>query len=314
MKPIYFPFTYIPESVAEPLTRFLGPAVVLQPVLRNQPEVHRRLEENGRIKIRVPYTDDEDRLVACAAEFKEWGRLHQGDEASLKDIFKGGFSNNAFTAQTRSDILKYQENVSLDPDPVFLARLFLLMAQELDMQQSEVDRELALSIDDEMVLFTSMTGEEKILDPPKESLFKNDYGEYMTGSRITAWFRLMKNLSDESAFLVTNSRSVLDTVLQKIPDLKKVCCLDGISLEQPETVINELNQCIEILAATPWTGTDSVRLPGFISGTDNKLNFKLYILPEADLQDVCNIFSGDKYPSKQNENKRLNTLIGFFEI
>ncbi len=73
MKPIYFPFTYIPETVAKPLSRFLGRAIVFQPVLNNQPEALVRLEGNGCIEIRVPYTEDEDRLISCSKEFKQWG-------------------------------------------------------------------------------------------------------------------------------------------------------------------------------------------------------------------------------------------------
>jgi hypothetical protein len=51
MKPIYFPFTYIPESVADSLSRFLGRIIVLQPVLNNQPELLHRLEEDRQIEI-----------------------------------------------------------------------------------------------------------------------------------------------------------------------------------------------------------------------------------------------------------------------
>ena len=256
MKPIYFPFTYIPESVAKPLSRFLGRIDVLQPLLNKQPELLGRLEESGCIDILVPFTDDEDRLTACSKDFQQWGRLHQGEETSLKDIFKNGFSNTTFVSQIRTDILRNKEAEAFEPDPVFLSRLFLIMAQELDLQQSEVDRELALSIDDELELFTSMTGEEKILDPPKESYFKNDYGTYMTGSRISAWFNLLKNDAADSSFLVTNSQAVLDMMLEKITGLEEVCCIDGISWDQSETVKKEFDQCLINLAKTPWVGQD----------------------------------------------------------
>lgn len=324
MKPIYFPFTYIPESVAKPLSRFLGRIDVLQPLLNKQPELLGRLEEEGFIEIRVPFSEDEDRLTACSKDFQHWGRLHQGEEASLKDIFKNGFSNTASTSQIRTDILKNKEAEAIEPDSVFLSRLFLLMAQELDLQQSEVDRELALSIDDEMVLFTSMTGEEKILDPPKESYFKNDYGTYMTGSRISAWFNLVKKDVADSAFLVTDSQAVLDMMLEKITGLEEVCCIDGISWDQSETVKKEFDQFLAHLARTPWAGQDGsgqdgfgpehIQLPDFKVGTGDKLNFKLFILPESNPDDVCNLFLKDKILSKLNKEYSLNTLIGFFEI
>ncbi len=314
MKPIYFPFTYIPETIATPLSQFLGRIIVLQPVLNNQPKVLCRLAENGYIDTYVPYIEDEDRLNNCLKEFIQWGRLHQGDEASLKDIFKNGFSSQTFTSQIRTDILKDQENDSFDPDPVFLSRLFLLVAQELDLQQNEIDQELASSIDDERVLFAHMTGEEKKFDPSGKSLFKNDYGMYMTGSRMDAWFQLMKNAVHESAFFVTNSPAVMAEMADHITNLEMIFSVKGISCEQPETVKRELEHCLTHLAMTPWFGPDQMSLPDFNCKVDQKLNFKLYLLPEADPVDVCNFFLKDKIVLKQHESSWLNLLIGFFEI
>jgi hypothetical protein len=301
----------------------LGRIDVLQPVLNNQPESLGRLEEEGCIEIRVPFTEDEDRLTACSKDFQHWGRLHQGEEASLKDIFKNGFSNTTFASQIRTDILRNKEAETFVPDPVFLSRLFLLMAQELDFQQSEVDRELALSIDDELELFTSMTGEEKILDPPKESYLKNDYGTYMTGSRISAWFNLVKKDLSDSIFLVTNSRAVLDIMIEKIAGLEQVCSINGISWDQSEAVKKEFDQYLMDLATKPWVGPDGSCheglgpdhgvLPDFDSGAGEKFNFKLYILPEANSDDVCNLFLKDTISSQLNKGRSLNMLIGFFE-
>ncbi|MEZ4566084.1 MAG: hypothetical protein R2860_03685 [Desulfobacterales bacterium] len=44
------------------------------------------------------------------------------------------------------------------PDPLFLARLFLMMAQELDVKQTEIALELASSQSAEKDLFARMTG------------------------------------------------------------------------------------------------------------------------------------------------------------
>ncbi len=242
------------------------------------------------------------------------GRIHQGEETSLKDIFKNGFSITTSTSQIRTDILKNHEDVSFEPDPVFLSRLFLLMAQELDLQQSEIDQKLSSSIDDELDLFTRMTGEEKILDPPQESLLKNDYGAYMTGSRMAAWFQLMKKTAQESAFLVTTSQAVFDNIIENLTGLEKVCCIEGISCDQLETVKKAFDQCLTHLATTPWSGPDQISLPDFNYESGRKLNFKLYILSETDPDDVCNLFLKDKILSKRNKNNWLNTLIGFFGI
>lgn len=315
-KPIYFPFTYISESTAALLSRFMGPVIVFQPDEINQPETLGRLESDGHIEIRVPAADFGDRLAQCLTEFAEWGRLHHGEETSLKNFFKTGFSRNNFTAQIRTDILKHGKEDTSGPDPLFLSRLFLLMAQDLDMKQSEINQELASSIDDEQELFSGMTGEKKVPDPAKESLFQNDFGVYKTGSRISAWFRLLETAADESAFLVTSSRAVFEKMLEKIPGLEKVRELKNIPFQQPKAVISQLADWITQLATTPWpeSGECGAKCPDFNAGTGQKINFKLYVLPETDPKGVCRLIAKDQSVSGKPEQRWLNTLVGFFEV
>jgi len=315
MKPIYFPFTYIPETIATTLNQFLGSLMVLQPSAGNQPQTLRRLERDGCIEICVASGEDEERLERCLKEFVAWGRLHHGEESSLKDFFRNGFSAKNFTAQIRTDILKDQtEEAPSDPDPLFLSRLFLLMAQELDAKQSEVNMELASSIDDEKDLFTRMTGEQKTLASSKENSFENDFGAYMTGPRISAWLRLAESSAEGFPFLVTTSRSVSAMILEQVTGLKKVWETEDISCRQSSAVISELTDCVTHLAGTPWTGPDRIPRPDFSTGTGRKLNFGLYILPGTDLSDAFSSVAVDKDLFKKNENKWLNTLIAFFEI
>ncbi len=315
-KPIYFPFTYIPESTAALLSGFMGPVTVFQPIELHRPETLGRLERDGHIEIRVPAADNEDRLAQCLSEFTEWGRLHHGEETSLKDFFKTGFSRNNFTAQIRTDILKDGKEDTSEPDPLFLSRLFLLMAQDLDAKQSEINEELASSIDDEQDLFTGMTGEQKVPDPAKESLFKNDFGVYQTGSRISAWFRLLETAADESAFLVTSSRAVFEEMLEKFPGLINVREFNNIPFQQPETVISEFAGWITQLATTPWpeSGECGLDCPDFSAGSGQKINFKLYILPETDPKGVFRLIAKDPPVPGKQETRGLNTLIGIFEI
>jgi len=315
-QPIYFPFTYMPESTAARLSGFMGPVIVFQPNELNQPETIGRLERDGHIEIRVPAAGDGDRLEQCLIEFTQWGRLHHGEETSLKDFFNTGFSRNDFTAQIRTDILKHGKEDTSEPDPLFLSRLFLLMAQDLDMKQSEINEELASSIDDEQDLFTGMTGEQKVPDQSKESLFKNDFGVYQTGSRISAWFRLLETAADESAFLVTSSRAVFEEMREKFPGLEKVREFKNISFKQPKTVISELSDCATHLATTPWpeSGEIGIKCPDFNGGTGQKINFQLYILPETDPKGLCRLIASDQSVYGKPEQRWLNTLIGFFEI
>lgn len=314
MKPIYFPFTYIPESVANALFQFLGSIIIFQPVAQSQPDTLNRLAQEGITEIRAPFTEDDERLVRCLEEFKEWGRLHHGEEMSLKEFFEEGFSRQAFTAQIRADILQGRKETAPEPDALFLSRLFLLMAQDLDWQQKNINEELASTMDDEVHLYSGMTGENRPFDPVEKNLLKDDFGAYMTCSRISAWCRLMAETPMDSVFLVTDSRSVVEEVTDKVAGMEKVWDAAGISCRQPGTITGELTQIVTNLAQTPWTGVEQIRPPVFVKEDGRKLHFSLYILPEADPEDVCHRMTGTDVFQNKNKNRWLNTLIGFFEI
>ena len=315
MKPIYFPFTYIPDVFVHPLIHCFGEMIVLQPVLQNQPVSLRALSDKGQVEIRVPCPEEEERLMACSREFRDWGRLHYGEEGSLKDVFKNGFFSQAFTSQIRTDILKSPHQSTFpEPDPVFSARLFLIMAQELDLQQNEINEKLALSIDDELDLFTSMTGERKTLNSKQKRKGREDFGAYKTGVRMDAWFRLLKLSSDKSPFLLTTSPAVFDEMIERLTGLEKILDFMDISCRQPDTSIRELNDWLKQLSENPWVGIDPDERPELISGTDQTCNFKLYILPKSSPDMACDLFLGEKDENNQSDFSVLNTLVGLMEV
>ena len=63
MTPVYFPFTFLSQPVAEALTAFFGPIVVYQPLVSNIPQIIKNLEMNGLIDIRVPLKSDEEKII-----------------------------------------------------------------------------------------------------------------------------------------------------------------------------------------------------------------------------------------------------------
>lgn len=311
MNPIYFPFTYIPESIVEKINSLFGRVIVYQPIFTAVPETIRQLEKDGRIEIRVPVQDDDERLIKFCAEFKEWGKLHQSEGASLKTIFNKGFYNTSFAAQISVDILKDSKDEKPDLDPVFLARLFLFMAQDLDIQQSEIDQDLALSIDDELDLFKSMTGENRSLDIPKGSLFDSDYGAYMTGQRMAAWVELMQKDDPAPSFLLTSSNTAFNEIIADAPDFEDVCFYEGISLAQPELLKKEVEHYLMNLAKEPWRGPDHIAHPNFEVGDFEKINFRLCILPEKGPDAMIKSAAISDEPLKHKQTS-LNTLIGLF--
>jgi len=314
IKPAYFPLTCISASVAEHLYRIFGGAILYQPVYRNVPEKISEFEKNGKIEIRVPQSDNEEQLVELLKEFKEWGALHQQDGASLKEFFKKGPGSEAFTAQVRTDILKDGNPADPAPDIGYMHRLFLMMAQDFDIQQIQIDQDMAATVDDELDLFTSMTGEEAALTP-SQKLTNSDCGAYMTDSRLAAWFYLLKNDDRPPVLLVTDSRSSLDVICEEIQEIIPVHKFESIPTAPGDIQKKAIDDYFKKLSSTPRTESDSIAPPDFEpdSGTDT-VSMELFMLPRKSPEYIYNQLTNDKDPASGLQPQNLNTLIGFFEM
>jgi hypothetical protein len=312
MKPAYFPFSYIPEPTVRRLNSFFDQVIVYQPVLSKIPEMIRHLETEDLIEIRVPDKEDDDRLIQFCGEFKKWGELHQSESVSLKTIFQDGFYNTSFAAQIRTDILKENTDEPPDAHAVFSARLFLMMAQDLDIQQSTIDQGLALSIEDELNLFKNMTGEDVVLDPPKESYFDNDLGAYMTKERMDTWFQLVNNDKQLApSVLVTTSNCVFNKMKEEMPAIEEIFSVEGILSEQRESVKKDFKNYLHQLTTMPWKGPDHIDLPRFKTGDSGVMNFKLCMLPEKSVSGMIGSTSGTD-ESEYSQSESLNTVIALF--
>jgi len=277
------------------------------------PESMRQLQADGCIDLRVPYPDDGDRLMRSCREFKSWGEQHYGDGASLKKAFREGFYNQSFTAQIQSDILKYDKSSEVIPDPLFSARLFLLMAQELDAQQNDLDQELALSMAAERELFARMNGREKPLDAPGEQAKNKDYGAVMTASRLSAWSYLLGKDAPESCFLVTTSRSTVNQMMETFHDMRQVSVFENISCYLGLSQRNELTQYIESLTRT--LHTEAIALPELKTvQTVNCINLTMYLLPQIGPEEICAALSHASNPGPLSHRARFNTVIALCDV
>ncbi|MFZ2631023.1 MAG: hypothetical protein WA081_16080 [Desulfosalsimonadaceae bacterium] len=314
MKPVYFPFTYIPEPVARQLEQLFGPTIVYRPIPADFPEAMRRLQADGCIDLRIPYPEEGDRLVQSCREFKTWGGQHYGDGASLKKAFSEGFYNQSFTAQIRSDILKHDKAVDVSPDPVFAARLFLLMAQELDTQQYDLDRELALSMAAERELFARMNGQESIPDSPGEHQKNTDYGSVMTAARLSAWSHLFYKDAPESCFLVTNSRASVDQMMESFPNIRQVARFEDIPCDLSQSQRNELAQFLASLRHSPDAGDEIIASPELKGAeTAARIHLTLYLLPHAGPTEIFSVLSHAGDAGQIAARAQLNTIIALCE-
>lgn len=330
MNPIYFPFTFVAASRARDLSGFLGPVTMLQPVSGYGAELFAPLPKNGWIRSMAPETGDDSRIIAAFREFKEWGGRHHGAEKSLKAAFDAGFYQQNFVSQIRSDILKVDDAASGSagsgpPDPLFLARLFLLMAQDFDARRGEVELDLALSGRREKEMFRRMTGRDAAQtkgpdggpDAGLETLAElpdgGDPGAYLTAQRLAAWFRVMESVPADGPFLVTDSPAVAALMPERAGEMVKIRTFSHISRHQPESARRDFYQRLAHLAETPWPEEAEAAKLSLESGNDPRCGLDLYLAPGRGPEAFGRSFFNSSEKIKNNKTKWLNTIIGVFK-
>ena len=149
MKPIFFPATYVPDSVAQALTACFGQFIVYQPLTGKIPEQMRNWVERGILDIRVPVTEDQNEIEAVVKRYLGWAELHFGGSGLKPPFLKSWkdsipFFKDTSSSQVVADIkaLHHGRPTSSAPGPLLTARLFLYFAQEFDRQNQEVVQDL----------------------------------------------------------------------------------------------------------------------------------------------------------------------------
>jgi hypothetical protein len=119
--------------------------------------------ESGGLDIRVPVKEDEERMDSILRDYRDWLNLHQGGDVAFLKTLKDAipYFDETSTSRIRSDIRKKAEGPRSDKEPaiekndvLLQARLFLLAAQELDVQNFSIIREIRQFEEMEQDLFT----------------------------------------------------------------------------------------------------------------------------------------------------------------
>lgn len=292
MRTLYFPMTCISEPVALALKGLFGPVTVYLPV----PESffpsnmgHRALAVH--IDSRAPFPEDGGRLVQAIREFKAWGARHYGDGVSLKKLFSEGFYNQAFTAQIRSDILKNGPKEDAAPDPLFSARLFLMMAHEHDARQEELDQDLARSEAAERELFARLNGLSSSPDEGRMASVRTDVGAVMPEVRLAAWARLCCQDRPEAGAFVTTSPAVMDQVRDRFPDLREAARIETLPAAPEPSDRDALNRYLAVLMQSP--GSDPVSAPTWDGSRPlSRTRLTVHVLPDVGPLALCRKLAG----------------------
>jgi hypothetical protein len=237
MKTIYFPYTTIDPRQAEQTAAIWGPLTLLQASPETcLPEVT-ALQAAGIIETVFPPAEPSLSVTAVLQEYKQWAARHAGDDlAAMWAQPDTPFFDSQSSAQILAQIRKGGPSPAEDPvvdfrKKVFQARLLLALAQEFDLQQAALTRDIeALRVkEDEMM---AMLKGEDDLDPApvQPSRVSSDAGSAaMLPLRLKAWARAMaaveaikscvKNGTD--MLFLTDGQGVLAQIRELFPTARR---------------------------------------------------------------------------------------------
>jgi len=174
------------------------------------------------------------------AEYLTWGRVHQKDDIPFLKTRLGNtpFFEDGSSLKIRTDIQKNIPGTTPDMAPETLqrmllrnARLFLSMAQLMDLDTRAVLNEVNKIERLESSLFDSLKGEAGAPVPvadPTHCQDPDEPSDYMVEARMTAWTRLFfhhqaatqEALSSSTGptLFATCNRAVIDLVTAQVPD------------------------------------------------------------------------------------------------
>ena len=235
--PVYFPMTYLSAPVESMLAACFRQIVVYRPSDRTLPEQMQAAVDSGRLAVRIPVEKENERLLGLMDAYYSWAEENRGRDLAF---FKGAQSGIPYFGDTSiSGIRQKIREISSESeknesaDPIFEARLFLEMAQALDRQNSELERSLDdLSVKEESMLDALLGNGQKDRDiaPVKRSGSPADPGGYMTAGRIQAWWKLAREDPEPCNLLVTESRAVIEYLIETGSGLEKTGVVDSVPI------------------------------------------------------------------------------------
>jgi hypothetical protein len=332
MKPIYFPYTYIADPVAEAVAACFGQFTVYRPLADRLPLSMQSWVDKKIIDIRIPVRGDDQELKSAAENYLNWANLHAGGSrvthASLKTLTGAGpFLDASLSSQIAADVKGQINGTSADKsaDPVRSSRIFLYFAQQFDQQSQEIDQVLVESIKKEQVLIRDLKVEEDALaaELKKEHAPMPDVNsDYLIAVRLEAWVRVLLKDRQPPGFFVTHSTAMLEQLLDRVPAAEKILDLEAIPPSTATTAgrapwQEKLMSYLYHIVVNKWPAASDDQSEGFdIPPAENTVSLKIYLVPgQNPFQFFCSA-AGIEGPGANNARPTAegrNTLLALVQ-
>jgi hypothetical protein len=296
MKPICFPSTYVPDSVAQALTACFGQFIVYQPLAGKAPEQMLTWVDRGVLDIRVPVTEDQNEFETVVKNYLSWADLHfdsSGQKPPFLQTWKDTipFFDGSSSSQVVADIkgLLHGKPASRAPESFLAARLFLYFAQEFDRQNQEVVRDLKRHRQQEAELIRRLKMEDDSLTAQfqKEDVQEpEDSADYLVLDRLRAWSWILLEDTVISGIFITHIPAVLQELLDHTPTAQKLLSIKSIPTGMAmitklaswrEQLVSDLAYIVE----HNWSQTTSGlhEQPSF-RGAEKTVSLSVYLVPD----------------------------------
>ena len=332
IKPIYFPFTYIPQGVAHALAACFQRFIVYQPSGKKVPGEMQPWVDANLMEVRVPGQTDDQAIEKVVKDFRSFASLHNGSGNLKTAAFLGRHSAVPFFSETStsrivSDLKKggSTDSTETGSDPLFWARVFLGFAQDFDRQGAELNRGLGVHEQQSCALLKTLKGETEIDSAANHFGAESkvdDPGDYMALARLQSWALLFQNDPVGSGLFMTSSKSVFNQLMAKLPAFEKILQSEGLpAVEIKDKGFNSWRDSflkyLARLVETRWSASQDVGadLPGN-SGDGTNVMLTLYLVPGKMPWDFFSQYLETRQLPKKQPNQKAkfkNTLVGLVE-
>jgi hypothetical protein len=322
----YMPFSYMPASLIDPLTRALGPIAVWQPSDDLVPAHMRAAAEKGLLQLHSPANVNQTQLALTIKQYASWADLHKGRSGDLTGFFRSEQetaswmqeSAHAIRAQIRS--AGRDESTAME-SPLFQAALFLGLAHRYDQQQDALNLELrsVASLERRFGSILGADGEANRASGPGSPVDQalSDPGAYMTERRIETWARLAAGGRSAERVFFTTSRAVWESLIERLPEALPASQIDLDPGQTDHCMSEGLTELISaLLQAEDPRGVTSDRIaakPERKSGWTLLLHVLVGCPPHKALARLTQVSRGPRVP-EGSAAAALNTIFGYLWI
>ena len=332
MIPIYFPFTYVSDPVAESLSACFGQFIVYRPLDENLTAQLQFWTDRGVADVRVPAAGNEAELITAINNYKTWADLHQDGSRGKAAILRSHmdrvpFFNELSTRKIAEDI---KANIPVDsdtqpPDFVLAARIFLYFAQEFDRQNQELTDDLIHHQQQEADLIRQLKMEE---DPVAVELrnvpgqLPDPFADYMIPDRLESWTRIFCRDQDLAGLFVTHSTAVLEHLLERASTATRVMHLKSIPAGKHPNAVRKSWQerlalnLVRLVEQNPADVSSESMASLDFPADDNTVSLSVYRVPDQTPYEFFTRCAGmDRPPvdAPDCNGKYRNTLIALVQ-